>query len=240
MFEEEPHVAHELVRPDLVEDKDVCHFGQRRKLEACPNARLGTAGDEEFDPFDLMHEPTKDGKDCRRGFLVFAFVQRVDHDYRRNAGFCKGLSYQLAHLTIQGVVDDLWVRLDQRNEYRSKFSIRASELNRKGGEDQLEVSPVFEVSRAEERGSEPSVRKSPLRDRLRDGALSCSSEPVQPVDRGPVKVACPELNLVQNGAAGSLEAPVTVTVSILSLRRMAETVEENRFSCKDITLGDRH
>ena len=41
----------------------------------------------------------------------------------------------------------------------------------------------------------------------------------------------PELDLVQNGTAGSLEATVTAAMSILGLLRIAKIVESNRFSC---------
>ena len=48
-----------------------------------------------------------------------------------------------------------------------------------------------------------------------------------------MKVARPELNLVQNSYPGSLETAVTVTVLILGLSRIAELVERIRPSCQE-------
>ena len=100
-----------------------------------------------------------------------------------------------------------------------------------GGEDQLEVASVLEVSGAEERGAEPRVCERPLRDRLRDGAFSRPCESIQPVDWGLVKVACPKLDLVQNCSASPLEATVTIAVPILGLLCASETVDDSCFSC---------
>jgi hypothetical protein len=215
--EEQPYVAVDLTRLNLVEDKHVRCFGQQREPEAFSDAWLRTTGDEELDLWDLGHELPKDGQDCRSGFVVLALVQRVDDDHGRNGGFDEGLNYQLVHLTIQGLVDDSWIRLDQLYEDRSIFGVFPCELDSQGGEDEVEVAPVLEVSRAEEGGTEPSVCERPLRDGLRDGGLPRSSEPIQPVDRGLVKVARPEFDLVQNGPASSLETTITVAMSILGL-----------------------
>ena len=75
-------------------------------------------------------------------------------------------------------MDDSWIRLHQWDEDRSKFCIPARELDRKGRKDELEVPPILEVSRAEEGGPELSIRKHPLRNRLRDGGLACPGQPV--------------------------------------------------------------
>ena len=99
----------------------------------------------------------------------------------------------------------------------------------------MEVPPVLKVSRAEERGPETSVCEYPLRDRLRYRGLSRSSEPIQPVDRGLIKIAGPKFDLVQNSAASPLETAGTVAMSILGLSGITEIIEDNRFGCH----GDR-
>ena len=88
------------------------------------------------------------------------------------------------------------VGLGQRDEGGSEFGVCTCKLDCEGGEDELEVAPVLKVSGAEERSTEPSVRECPFSDCLRDGSLSCPSQPVQPIDRGFVGVACPEFNPV--------------------------------------------
>ena len=66
---------------------------------------------------------------------------------------------------------DFWVRLHQRDEDRSKLGISPCELSSNGGENELEVPPVLEVSRTEEGSAKSSVCERPLRDCLSDGAL---------------------------------------------------------------------
>ena len=94
--------------------------------------------------------------------------------------------------------------MHQRNEDRSKFGVRASELNRKGREDEAEVAPIREVPGAEEGRPKFSVRENPLRNRLGDGGLPCSRQPVQPVDGRLVEVPRPALDPVQNGTTRPL------------------------------------
>ena len=93
-------------------------------------------------------------------------------------------------------MENFWIRLDQLNEGRSEFGVLPGELNGQGRENQVEVAPVFEVSRAEERGAESSVRECPLGNCLGDGALPGPSKSAQPVDGGCIKVAGPEFDPV--------------------------------------------
>ena len=215
-----------------MEDEHIRFSDKQRKLEAVTNAGLWTACDEEFDLGDLRYKLPKDGEDCRRGFVVFALVQRVDHDHCRNGGFNKGLYNQPVHLAIQGLVGDFWIGPHEWDEDGSKFGICACELNGDGGKDQLEVAPVLEVSGTEKGGAEPSVCECSLRDCLRYGAFSRPCESIQPVDRGLVKVACLKLDLVQNcSLASPLEATVTIAMPVLGLFCASETVDDGCFNC---------
>ena len=98
----------------------------------------------------------------------------------------------------QGFINNSWIRSDQRDKDRSELGIFACELYSKSGEYVVEVAPIQEVSRTEEGGTELSIYEHPLRNRLRDRALACPGQPVQPVDRRPVEVPRPELDLVQD------------------------------------------
>jgi hypothetical protein len=129
-------------------------------------------------------------------------------------------------------VGDLWIRPYQRDEDRPEFGICPRKLDGQGGEDETEVAPVFKVSGAEEGGTESSLCERPLRDCLSNGALPRSSETVQPVNRGFVKVACPELDLVQDGTAGPLETSVAVAMAVLCLSSATKIVEGSRFGCR--------
>ena len=88
------------------------------------------------------------------------------------------------------------IGLGQRDEDGSEPGACACELDCEGGEDGLEVAPILKVSGTEERSAEPSVSERPFGDCLRDGGLSRSGQPVQPVDGGFVGVLCPEFNPV--------------------------------------------
>ena len=79
-------------------------------------------------------------------------------------------------------MSDSWIGPHQRDKDRSKFRVRARELDREGWEDELKVAPIREVSRTEERGTKLSVCERSLRDRLCDGTLPRPGQPVQPVD----------------------------------------------------------
>ena len=129
-------------------------------------------------------------------------------------------------------MDDIRVLLDKWNKCGSEFRVLARKLNGKGGEDELEIAPILVVSRTEEGSPEPSFCSGPLRNRLGDGSLPGSSEPVQPVDRRSVEVARPEFDLVQNGTAGSLETTFAFAVPILSLMCIMNVVEDGPFSCE--------
>ena len=112
-----------------------------------------------------------------------------------------------------------------------ELGIFARELDRKGGEYEVEAAPIREVSRTEEGGTELSSCKRPLRNRLRDRALACPGQPVQPVDRRLVEVPCPEFDLVQDSSAGSFQTSSPTTVPIFCCPRTAEIVEDSYLSC---------
>ena len=124
---------------------------------------------------------------------------------------------------------DPWVGLDQRDKERSKAGVLARELDGKGGKDEVEVSPILEISRAEERGTKLSIRERPFRNRLGDSSLACPSQPVQPVDRGFGEVPSPEFNLVQNRLTCSLETTVAFAMPKLSSLRTTEIVQDSGF-----------
>jgi len=98
----------------------------------------------------------------------------------------------------------------------------------------VEVAPVLEVSRAEEGGPELSVYEYPLRDGLGDGALPCSGQTIQPVDGRLVEVPRPELDLVQNGSASSLQTTPTASVTVLGILGTPEIVENSCFSYRSV------
>ena len=79
--------------------------------------------------------------------------------------------------------------MGQQDKYRPKFGVLPGKLDGQGGEYEVEVAPVLEVSGAEERGTELIICEQPLRDRLSDRALSCPGQSVEPVDGGLAEVS---------------------------------------------------
>ena len=101
----------------------------------------------------------------------------------------------------------------------------------------MEVTSVLEVSGTEERGTKLSICKQPLCDRLRDGALSCPGQSVQPVDGRLAEVPRPVFNSVQDGSASSLEATPMVAMSILNSLCATKLVEGGCLSCRRFASG---
>ena len=129
-------------------------------------------------------------------------------------------------------MNDFWICLDQPDEGRSKLGVPPGELDSKGWEDGLEVTPVLEVSGAKEGGAQSPVRKCLLRDRLGDGALPRPSETVQPIDGGLVKVTGPKFDFVQDGYACSSKTTTAVAMSILGAFCTPDVVENGGFGCR--------
>ena len=127
--------------------------------------------------------------------------------------------------------------MDQRDKDQSELGVFARKLDCKGGEYEVEVAPIREVSRTEEGGTELPICERSLRDRLRDRALACPGQPVQPVNRRPVEIPCPEFDLVQDDCAGSLQTPSSATVPIFCCPRTAEIVEDSYLSCRNLMSG---
>ena len=114
-------------------------------------------------------------------------------------------------------------------------------MDGQGWEDGLEAPPVLEVPRAEEGCTQLPVRKRPFSDGLCDGALPRPGETVQPVYRGLVEVAGPELDFIQNCCPCSSETTIPVAVSILGVLCALYVIENSGFGCRrEFFLDDRH
>ena len=128
-----------------MENERVRHFRQQRETEAFEDPWFGATGEEEFDIWDLGHQPPKHRQDGRSRVLVFTFVQGVNDDDSRNVGLLERLDNQPSHLVVQCFVGDFWIRLDQRDEDRSKLGVLACELSSECGEYELKVSSIFKI-----------------------------------------------------------------------------------------------
>ena len=136
------------------------------------------------------------------------------------------------HLVIKRLVGDLRIGLGQRDEDRSKVGVLARELDSEGGEDEVEVTSILKVSRAEEGGTKMSICKRPLCNCLCDCGLPRPGQPVQPIKRGQIEIPGPRFDCVQNSATCPLEAAVTVTMPVLDPVCTTEIVEDSRLDCR--------
>ena len=137
-------------------------------------------------------------------------------------------------------MNDPWIGLHQWDKDRSKFGVPPCELDGQGGEYEVEVASVIEVSGAEEGGPETPVCERPLSNGLRNGALPRSGKPIQPVDRRLSEVRCPVPDLVQNGSTSSLETISTATMAILCLLCTADIVKDSRLGYWRVGSGAGH
>ena len=117
--------------------------------------------------------------------------------------------------------------------------VLARQLSGQCWEYEMEVSSILEIPRTEEGGPELIVRKQPLRDRFRNGALPRSGQPVQPVDAGLAGFPRPQFDSVQNDPACSFEATFALPMSKLGSLRTAEIVEDRLFDYQSFMLDTR-
>ena len=73
---------------------------------------------------------------------------------------------------------DVWIRLEEGDEDGSEFVILVCQLEGEGWEDELEMTPVLEIARTEERGSKQPVGEDPLANRPGDRRLASPGHPV--------------------------------------------------------------
>jgi hypothetical protein len=85
VFEEEPNVAVDQRGVDIVQNEDVSRVHKEREAESSLDPWFWSASNEEFDSGNLFDEPTQNGEDRRRWFVILAFVESVNHDDRRKA-----------------------------------------------------------------------------------------------------------------------------------------------------------
>src|SRR5712691_7046820 len=94
----------------------------------------------------------------------------------------------------------------------------------KGGEYEVQVAAVLEVSRTKEGRSQETIGKHTLSDRLSDRRLPCPGETVQPKDGGLVKVLGPRFDFLKYGLSCAPETASAVSLLICSPTSTAAAV----------------
>ena len=112
------------------------------------------------------------------------------------------------------------------------MGVLARELSGEGREYELKVPPILKIPRTEEGGPKVTVCEQSLRDRLRDGALPRSGQPIQPIDGALVEVPCPEFDGIQDSSTCPLEATFAFAVSKLGPLCTTEAIQDSRNGCQ--------
>ena len=114
----------------------------------------------------------------------------------------------------------------------SKGRVSACELVCKRGEDVLEFPPVEVIPRAEETGAKDLSPGNHFRERLGDGRLSCSCQPVEPKDVFVLRIFGPLHDIIEDGFSSPSKAGVMMTslVSCVAHRfQLAQQLEIRGF-----------
>jgi hypothetical protein len=82
VLEEQLNVVIDQRGVHVMQNEDVGQVHEKREPETGPDPRLGSAGDEELDSWNLLNEPPQNGEDGGRWFIVLTFIQSIDHDDR--------------------------------------------------------------------------------------------------------------------------------------------------------------
>ena len=136
--------------------------------------------DEELDLWDLVHIAGEHRKNRRGGFFIFTLVEGIDDDEGWNADGLKWTNNDLLHLGNQRVPSNSRVGPQDLQQLLLKLRIPIGELKCKCWQDRLNVTPVLEISQAEEACPKFSLRKGDLRERLGDCRLSGPRKAVEP------------------------------------------------------------
>lgn len=147
--------------------------------ESLLNAWFRATGYEKFRLRGFRHELSKDRQDRLAGSSSKAsmviMVEMPDSLIGRT-------------IVAQGVIDDSWIRLCQRNKMRSKFGVLARELDGEGRKDDLEVAPALKTEGA----TKLLICECPFCNRLCGGCFPCSGQPVQRFLRESLQALLPD------------------------------------------------
>ena len=107
----------------------------------------------------------------------------------------------------------------------SKVGVFVCELESKGGENEVQVAAVLEVSRTKEGRSQETVSEDTLGDGLSNRRLPRPGKPIKPEDGGLVEVFSPRLDLGQDSLARTPEAASAISMLISSPTSTAAAVQ---------------
>ena len=128
-------------------------------------------------------------------------------------------------------MDNIWIGLEERDERGPKGRILLCKLERKCGEDELEITAILKTSRAEEGCSQTAICEHPFCNGLRDRGFPCPRKSIKPEDRRLVEIFGPPLDFIQHTLPGSLEAATPVPMPIFGPLRTTAAVQHKQFGC---------
>ena len=107
----------------------------------------------------------------------------------------------------------------------SEVGVFVCQLEGKGGEDEVQVAAILEVSRTKEGCSQETIGEDTFGDSLSDRRLPCPGEPVQPEDGGLVQILSPRFDLAQDSLARAAEAASAISMLISGPSSTAAAVQ---------------
>ena len=157
---------------------------------------------------------TEDGEDGRGGLVVDTLVQGIYDDDARNIGGGQRVDDQILELRYERTLCHGRVLPDDLNNVAPKCRVPASELVCERGEYVFQFLSVEVISGAEEAGAEGSGLGDHFGERLSDGRLSCSRQPIEPEDVSVLRISGPLHDLFEDGLSSPAEAGVMMTTFI--------------------------
>ena len=112
-------------------------------------------------------------------------------------------------------------------QFLSEMWVLIRKLEGKGWEDHVKVAPVFKVSRAEKAGTEPSICKAHIGERLGNGRFPRPRKAIQPEDALISLVCRPMLKLEEDLLPRSLQALLPLPRTVSSLVGVMHAVQKN-------------
>ena len=156
---------------------------------------LRAACEEEFDSGNLVHMFGEHKQDSRLWVFILAFVQGINDDKGLDLCCLEWTNNEFLHLQMEGLPSNTRLCSQEFQQLLAELRISIGELESKGGEDCMKITPAIGISGAKETRSEISVCKSDFGNCLSDGRLPCPSKAIQPEHVLVFLVLQPSINL---------------------------------------------
>ena len=203
-----------------MEFEDFCNGSEGRQTKSGSDTPFWSCSDEELDtgyPIDISGKYRQNGGSR---LVIFALIEGINDDQGWDVSGFKWANNELLDLGTKGFSPDVRARDQNRNQFFPKARVMVGQLEGEGGENFLGISPVFEITRAEEARAKLPVYETHLRKRLGNSRLSSSGEAAEPEDALILFPHQPILELEEDTLPCALQAPWSVPGVVIGTRGM--------------------